>query len=84
MVEAEYPRSDGVELRIENITRRSDGTVKLDLLAWPGASYTLRAATNFNDWEAVATVLPFPNGTFNFVDTAATNHPVRFYRLTWP
>lgn len=91
LVEADYSPSNAAELRIDGITRQYDGTVKLDFLAWPGAAYTLRAATNlqaspanFSDWAAIATVVPFPDGTFSFVDTAPTNHPVRFYRLTWP
>jgi hypothetical protein len=97
VVEADYSHSNEVELRIDKITRQSGGAVKLDFLTWPGASYTLRAATHlqtstsanvsasdFSGWETVATVVPFADGSSSFVDTAATNYPVRFYRLTWP
>ncbi len=84
LVEATYALRSEVEMRIGNITRRTDGTVKLDFLAWPGVSYTLRASTNLIRWEAIATLTPLPDGTFNFVDPAATNYSARFYALTWP
>ena len=85
-------------MQIGDITHRADGAVVLDFLAWPSVSYTLLAATNLSsgtiehpygsggsaEWEAIATLLPQLDGTFSFVDTAATNYPVRFYRLTWP
>ena len=32
----------------------------------------------------IATLVPSPDGTFSYVDTAATNYTARFYRLTWP
>ncbi len=32
--------------RVSNITYRADGAVELDFVAWPGLSYTLRAAAN--------------------------------------
>jgi hypothetical protein len=82
LVEADY----SLALRVSNITYRPDGAVKLDFVAWYGLSYTLRASSQLDPamWEAIATVVPFPDGTVSFVDTAATNYPARFYRLTWP
>ena len=85
-------------MRVRHISYESDGSVRLDFLAWPGVSYTLLAATNLNSapmvhpsfvggspgWKAIATLVPFPDGTFSFVDTDATNYPARFYRLTGP
>jgi len=98
LVEAHYALRSEVEMQIGDITHRADGAVVLDFLAWPSVSYTLLAATNLSsgtiehpygsggsaEWEAIATLLPQLDGTFSFVDTAATNYPVRFYRLTWP
>jgi hypothetical protein len=90
---ADYQRSDDVELRISSITRRIDGAVKLDLVAWPGVSYSLLASTNIGSstvlglsphWETIATLVPFSDGTMSFLDQAATNYPSRFYKLTWP
>jgi hypothetical protein len=34
-------------------------------------------------WQTIATIIPTTN-TFTFVDTAATNHQQRFYRLIGP
>ncbi|HEX5221031.1 MAG TPA: immunoglobulin-like domain-containing protein [Verrucomicrobiae bacterium] len=88
LTEASYIRADEVNLRMNSIVRRSDNNVEVNLEAWPGAAYTLRATTNVNadptTWEAIATIIPFPDGTSTFVDTTATNNPARFYRLTWP
>jgi hypothetical protein len=98
LVEASYLLASGVELKVSNISYLNDGSVRLDFLAWPELSYTLLAATNLSsvttehpsigegsaEWEAIATLIPFPDGTFSFVDIHATNYPVRFYRLTWP
>jgi hypothetical protein len=98
LAEAFYPRWNEVELRVSGISRQSDGSARLDFIAWPRVSYTLRAASSLNsaqgvhayaaggssEWEAIATLVPFPDGTFSFVDSGATNYPARFYRLTWP
>jgi hypothetical protein len=82
LVEADYL----LALRVSNIAYRADGAVELDFVVWPGLSYTLQACSVLNSpkWEAIATVVAFPDGTVSFVDTAATNYPVRFYRLRWP
>jgi len=98
LAEAYYPQWNEVELEVRGISHQGDGSVKLDFVAWPGVSYTLRAATTLNsalmapcyaggfpfEWEAIATLVPSPDGTFSYVDTAATNYTARFYRLTWP
>ncbi len=98
LAEAYYPRWNEVELEVSGISHQGDGSVKLDFVAWPGVSYTLRAATSLNsapmvpsygagypsEWEAIATLVPSPDGTFSYVDTTATNYSTRFYRLTWP
>jgi len=84
LTEAEYKRRDEIELRIGDITHQNDGSIKIEFHAWPGVTYTLLSSTNLTSWQAIATLTPSADGTFDFVDTAATNFPVRFYRLTWP
>ena len=86
LVEADYALANEVVLRVSHIAHQADGAVKLDFLAWRGLSYTLRASSQLNPaaWEAIATVVPLPDGTASFVDTGATNYPARFYVLTWP
>jgi hypothetical protein len=98
LVEASYVLANEVEIKVSHVSYESDGGVRLGFLAWPGVSYTLLAATNLNSapmvrassgasspgWEVIATLVPFPDGTFSFVDADATNYPARFYRLTWP
>lgn len=88
LTEATYVVSDAVALQISNISRRKDNNVELDFVAWPGLAYTLRAGTDVSlptaAWEAIATIVPFPDGTITYVDTTATNFPARYYQLTWP
>jgi len=98
LVQASYLGANEPYVRIQGVSCRSDGAVELAFVGWPGASYTLLAATNLSsasivdpsgpggssEWEALATLVPFPDGTFSFVDTAATNYPARFYRVTSP
>ncbi len=45
--------------------------------------YVMLASTNLVDWQAIFTNNMTP-GLFNFIDYDSTNHPARFYRLSWP
>jgi uncharacterized protein (TIGR03790 family) len=49
----------------------------------PGTlAYVILASTNLLDWQPIFTNdVP---GLLNFTDYDSTNHPVRFYRMTWP
>ena len=44
--------------------------------------YVIQASTNLLDWLPIFTnAVP---GLLSFIDYDATNHPARFYRMTWP
>jgi hypothetical protein len=93
---AAYPLREQVDLRITAITYRDDGAVKLDLVAFPGIRYTLQACSSLRPspplpsegepggWLPLASIVPFADGTYSFLDITATNHSVRFYRIAWP
>jgi hypothetical protein len=83
LVHAEYIPG-GSQLRIRDITRQDDGTIQLELRGPPGASYTVHASTNLIDWTALVTPAPGPDGSLTFIDSAATNAPTRFYKLSAP
>ena len=45
-------------------------------------AYVILASTNLLDWQPIFTNdVP---GLLNFTDYDSTNHPMRFYRMTWP
>ena len=49
-----------------------------------GASYSIRASTNFTNWSWLGYATQSSPGQFRFLDTGATNRPLRFYRVTSP
>ncbi len=68
-------------------TRFTNGAFRLELSGLVGEGYILQATTNLVDWVSLQTNLPSPNpgvllptNLFNFIDSAATNFPFRFYR----
>lgn len=64
-----------------------DGQMQFNLTAGAGlaTSATVWGATTLSapDWQLLVTV-PLTNGSGVFTDAAATNYPVRFYRLSLP
>lgn len=60
-----------------------DGNVQLSFAGTPGADYVVEATTNLNSpivWIPLSTNTADVGGTFNFIDTDATNHTERYYR----
>jgi hypothetical protein len=53
---------------------------KLNLAANNGQLYKVQASTNLQDWVTLATITN-SGAMLNFTDHAATNYPIRFYRL---
>jgi hypothetical protein len=51
-----------------------------------GLPYNLLAADSLpgSNWTSIGTVVPGPNGSWQFNDPAASNHPARYYRLATP
>ncbi len=86
LVSATYQRSEETTVQIRSVTLMPDNSVHLEFFAWPGVSYTLQASSDLgvSAWENLATLTPSFDGSFDFTDVAAPNHPMRFYRLAWP
>jgi len=65
----------------------SGGSFRLSGTGTLVAPYSITATTNltlpFSSWSNIGSGT-FSNGVFNFVDSTATNFPIRFYRLVTP
>jgi hypothetical protein len=84
VVVADYLPLAELNLGFDSIERRHDGSVELRLTGFPGDTYNLQASANLLDWESIAMITPFADGTYTYLDVAAAALPLRFYRLTWP
>jgi outer membrane protein assembly factor BamB len=78
-----FPDSPASAPRLSAATFSPELGLRLALTGLSGESYAIQASTNLVDWEAVG-VVTYPGKTVDFLDPAATNHPVRFYRAVWP
>jgi hypothetical protein len=61
------------------ISVQADHSVRLNMSGSTNTNYTLLVGTNYTEWSTL-TVLSSGNGSFQYVDSSATNG-VRFYRL---
>lgn len=55
--------------------------LKIKMSGPKASNYVVFASSNFINWTAISTNSAL-NGNVSFMDTAATNYPVRFYRAT--
>jgi hypothetical protein len=69
---------------VTSITGTSYGPKQLSFLALPELSYWIQASTDLKTWENVSTNTANRQGVFQFIDTQATNLPMRFYRTAIP
>jgi hypothetical protein len=49
-----------------------------------GQNYRVNASSNLVTWKELGVALQVGSGLFQFADTNATAHPVRFYRVVSP
>jgi hypothetical protein len=68
---------------LQQPVRRNDGTVTFQLYGQLGEPLTIQGSTDLSTWMPItnvfATAVPM-----DFVDTTATNFPIRFYRASSP
>ncbi|MEI6197969.1 MAG: hypothetical protein WCS42_26950, partial [Verrucomicrobiota bacterium] len=60
---------------------QADQSLQLTLNVDPGFVYELQATADFVEWYSVTNLTA--DGLLNYIDTDATNHLSRFYRLSW-
>ncbi len=72
--------------QISNITTGAGGTFQLSFSGPAGNNYRVWASTNLAlaTWTLLTNGLFGVSGTATFIDTTATNYPVRFYRISVP
>jgi GH25 family lysozyme M1 (1,4-beta-N-acetylmuramidase) len=72
---------------ISGIHLLPDGNEELDLLGSPNQLYYVQTTTNLMApvlWVTVSTNQADGTGVLHYIDSAATNHPTRFYRFSTP
>jgi hypothetical protein len=65
---------------LDPVRRLSDGAFLLRLSGEPGRKYAIDVTADFVDWFALKTNSAAIDGTFDFLDTTATNYDRSFYR----
>jgi Concanavalin A-like lectin/glucanases superfamily/FG-GAP-like repeat len=70
--------------QVVSLSVQSGPSYLLRFIGSSGASYTIEASTNMIYWLALSNVAAASDGSFNFLDTGATNLQARFYRLRVP
>lgn len=58
--------------------------MQLKFISLAGKVYLIEASTNLVDWTAVGEATICNDGSFEFEDTDAAQHPCRFYRVVAP
>ena len=66
--------------QLESVGHLPNGAFLLRLSGEPGRNYAVEATTDFVDWFALKTNTAGLDGTFDFLDTTATNYSESFYR----
>jgi hypothetical protein len=68
---------------ISSVVANGNGTIRLSFLGAPNYTYQVEAATNLSApvvWMPIGTNAADGGGQWQFIDTQATNYPLRFYR----
>ncbi len=64
--------------------RAGPGSFQFSYTNLSGLTYTVFAATNLIDWNAIGQATQISSGIFQFTDSATANFPYRFYQLRSP
>jgi hypothetical protein len=69
---------------VSNLSMDTNGAFSLGFAGLTNASYRVWASTNLSAWRVLGFASQSPPGIFQFTDTAASNWPQQFYRVTCP
>jgi hypothetical protein len=73
---------------VAKASRLPSGAFQMTFTNTPGAEFTVVAATNlaspFSTWSALGFPAEVSLGQYQFIDSAATNWPLRYYRIRSP
>ena len=65
--------------QFQSIIVLPDGRIQMSLTGSVGGSYEMFGSPDLSGWQSLATFV-MTNGTYLFIDNAATNNPQQFYR----
>jgi hypothetical protein len=74
-------------LVVTGINLDASGNVTLNFASLPNSTNRIWAATNLVPpavWQVISTNIADPNGQWQFIDTNAIGHPMRYYRFSMP
>ena len=71
-------------VKLTGFARAGPGAFQFSYTNLSSLTYTVFAATNLLDWNAIGQATQISSGIFRFTDPAATNFPYRFYQLRSP
>jgi hypothetical protein len=72
---------------VTGINLDASGNVTLNFASLPNSTNRIWAATNLVPpavWQVISTNIADPNGQWQFIDTNAIGHPMRYYRFSMP
>jgi hypothetical protein len=60
------------------------GGFQLDFQGISAGSHTLEVSPDLATWSVLTNLTADATGAFHFIDTGMTNHPARYYRVSYP
>jgi hypothetical protein len=78
------PLSSNALTLLASPTRLTNGAFQFGYTTYATQTGTVYASTNLVNWSAAGTATQISTGLYRLTDTAATNHPRRFYKLRTP
>jgi hypothetical protein len=79
-----FSTTGAVEQRFTLQECLTNGSFRIQFNGALGQTYSVQTSSNLVDWANAGAAAHLGGGLFEFVDTSATNAPVRFYRTSSP
>jgi hypothetical protein len=73
--------------QVTGVNLDARGNVTLNFASFPNSTNRIWATTNLAPppgWQVISTNIADPNGQWQFIDTNAIGHPMRYYRFSMP
>jgi hypothetical protein len=71
-------------LRVTMVARPAGGQSRLEMIGYPGTTYTIEASTNLSEWIPIGKRTADAEGNIVFDDPGTAQSPKRFYRIRTP
>jgi hypothetical protein len=77
-------RKASIPIRALAALFKSDGSILIQCIGIPGRTYQVQISADLIGWSPLGVATVAEDGTFTFVDSTASESPIRFYRITRP